>query len=250
MKLVQTILNQNYFQHDNQTFKQQDGLVIGAPISAILSEIFLQYLENNNIIKTHQKHKIVDYHRYVDDILIVYNEKNTNINDTLTDLNKIHTNIQYIIETQINNKLNYLDITIENMNNTLTFDIYKKTTATDLIIHNNSCHPTEHKHAAIRYMTNKLNKYPISTNNKHKETQLINIILHTNGYPPQTLIHIPNTNKISNTTQKQKWATCTYVGSRTRTITRLFRNTDIRIAYRTNNNIQNYLQIKDQNPDK
>jgi hypothetical protein len=33
-------------------------------------------------------------------------------------------------------------------------------------------------------------------------------------------------------------------------MTRLFRNTDIRIAYRTNITIQNYLQIKDQNPDK
>jgi hypothetical protein len=71
MRLVQTILNQNYFQHNNHTFKQQDGLAMGAPTSAILSENFIQYLEHNNILKTLQKHKIIDYYRYVDDIVIV-----------------------------------------------------------------------------------------------------------------------------------------------------------------------------------
>jgi hypothetical protein len=91
-------------------------------------------------------------------------------------------------------------------------------------------------------MINRLNKYPISTNNKHKETQLINTILHNNGYPPQELAHKPN--KITSPIQQQKWATFTYVGNQTRTITRLLRNTGIRIAYNTNNTIQSYLRKK------
>jgi hypothetical protein len=49
---------------------------------------------------------------------------------------------------------------------------------------------------------------------------------------------------------KQKWVTFTYIGSQTRTITKLFKNTDLRIAYRTNNRIQNYLQSKNRDPDK
>jgi hypothetical protein len=148
--------------------------------------------------------------------------------------------------------LNYLDITIENINNTFTFGIYRKPTATDLIIHSNSCHPTEHKHAAIRYTINRLNKYPISPSNKHKETQLINTILRNNGYPPHTYTHKQVTNKITNTVQqqKQKWATFTYTGNHTRAITKLFKNNNIRIAYRTNNTIRNYLQNKDHNSDK
>jgi hypothetical protein len=40
------------------------------------------------------------------------------------------------MEKQIDNKLNYLDITIENIYHTFTFGIYKKPTTTDLIIHN------------------------------------------------------------------------------------------------------------------
>jgi hypothetical protein len=100
MNIVSTILNQNYFHHNNQTYKQQ-------------------HLEHNNIQKTLMKHKVIDYYRYVDDILFVYNEKYTNINHMLTDFNNIHPNIQYTMETQIDNKLNYLDITIEIKNTPL-----------------------------------------------------------------------------------------------------------------------------------
>jgi hypothetical protein len=34
-----------------------------------------------------------------------------------------------------------------------------------------------------------MNTYPISTENKHKETQIINTILHINGYTPQILAY-------------------------------------------------------------
>jgi hypothetical protein len=107
---------------------------MGAPTSAILAEIFIQYLEHNDIIQILQKHHILDYYRYVDDILIIYNENCTNIQDTSNDFNSVHPNIQYTMEMQTDNKLNYLDITIENTNNTFTFNIYRKPTATDLII--------------------------------------------------------------------------------------------------------------------
>jgi hypothetical protein len=180
IKLVKTILNQNYFQHKNKINTQQEGLAMGAPTSAILAEIFIQHLEHNDILKILQKRRILDYYRYIDDILIIYNENYTDINNTLADFNVIHPNIQYTIDTQIDNKLNYLDITVENTNNTFTFDIYRKPTTTDLIIHNDLCHPTEHKHTAIRYMFNRMNTYPISTESKHKETQLIITILHNN----------------------------------------------------------------------
>jgi hypothetical protein len=66
-------------------------------------------------------------------------------------------------------------------------------------------------------------------------------------------MHKQAANKITNTVQqqqKQKWATFTYIGSQTRVITKLFKNSNIRIAYRTNNTIRNYLQNKDHNPDK
>jgi hypothetical protein len=83
-----------------------------------------------------------------------------------------------------------------------------------------------------------MNTYSISINNKYQEifVQHIKIILQNNNYPT---IHIPkhrtkqNKNKTSNIIQKQKWATFTYVGKETRTIPRLFKNTNIKLAYKT-----------------
>jgi nucleoside-specific outer membrane channel protein Tsx len=86
---------------------------MGAPTSAILAEIFMQHHEHNHIVNILQKHNIIDYYRYVDDILIVYNEDNTNIDNTLIEFNSIHPNIQYTIEKQNSNILNYLDISRE-----------------------------------------------------------------------------------------------------------------------------------------
>jgi hypothetical protein len=48
--IISTILDQNYFIHNNQIFQQNEGLPMGAPTSAILSEIYLKYVEHNNIL--------------------------------------------------------------------------------------------------------------------------------------------------------------------------------------------------------
>jgi hypothetical protein len=91
-------------------------------------------------------------------------------------------NIQYTMEKQTNNKLNYLATPTENTHNIFTFKIYRKPTTTDLTIHNDSCHPTEHKNSAIRYLTNRMNTYPTSTNNKYQEIQHIKTILQNNNF--------------------------------------------------------------------
>jgi hypothetical protein len=162
---------------------------MGAPTSAILAEIFIQHLENTDITYILQKHHIIDYYRYVDEILIVYKEDHTNIEDTLNEFNSIHPNIQYTMERQINNKQNYLDISIENTHNTFTFSIYRKSTTSDLIIHNDSCHPTEHKYSAIKYFINRMNTYPVSTESKHSESQLKRQYCIITNTPQNTLIH-------------------------------------------------------------
>jgi hypothetical protein len=67
--LIKVILNQNFLQHNNHHYTQNEGLAMGAPTSAILAEVFIQHLEHNDIIDILQKHNIIDYYRYVDDIL-------------------------------------------------------------------------------------------------------------------------------------------------------------------------------------
>jgi hypothetical protein len=57
--MLQIILQQNYFQFDNQFYKQNMGLAMGASTSAIITETYLQNLEHNQIYDLLTKHKIV-----------------------------------------------------------------------------------------------------------------------------------------------------------------------------------------------
>jgi hypothetical protein len=45
-------------------------LAMGAPTSAILAQVCIQYLEHITVIDILKKFQIIDYHRYVDNILI------------------------------------------------------------------------------------------------------------------------------------------------------------------------------------
>jgi hypothetical protein len=82
-------------------------------------------MEHNYIVNILRKYHIQDYYRYVDDILIVYNEDITNIDDMLIAFNLIHPNIQFTLEKQTHNTLNYLDITITITHKKLSFSIYR-----------------------------------------------------------------------------------------------------------------------------
>jgi heat shock protein HspQ len=64
---------------------------MGAPISSpSFSEIHLQYLENTEIFDILVKHHIIGYCGFVDDILLVYQNSATNINEVLNTSNKLH----------------------------------------------------------------------------------------------------------------------------------------------------------------
>jgi hypothetical protein len=220
---------------------------MGAPTSAILVETFIQHLEHTII------YQIIDYYRYVDDVLIIYNEEYTNIENTLDEFNGIHPKIKFMMERETQNRINYLDMTVIKAHNKLTFNIYRKPTTTDSIIHNDSCHPNEHKKkSAINYSINLMNTYPLTQENKDHELTIINEILKNNGYQ-QLLTTSKYINKAPvNPTQtpqntqkdKTKWATFTYFGAETRTITNLFRNTNLKNAYKTTSTIKHHLQPK------
>jgi hypothetical protein len=161
--IIDTMLGQYYFVHNNQMFQQHEGLPMGAPTSAILSEIYLQYLEHNNILSILSKLRADSYNRYVDSIFIIYNNTRTNIEEVLAEFSNIHKNLQFTIEEKCNNTIKYLDISIFRKSDKLEYNIYRKPTTTSTVIHASSCHPIEQKRTAFNYLINRIGKYPLST---------------------------------------------------------------------------------------
>jgi hypothetical protein len=127
LKMYVLITKSNYFSHDGNLLHQK-GLAMGAPSSAMLSEMFLQFVESNSILDILVNYKILVYLRYVDDVLTVYNHSITDKNLVLQRFNKIHPNLQYTTELEKENKINFLDLTILRGNNSFDFRIFWKHT--------------------------------------------------------------------------------------------------------------------------
>ena len=70
-------------------------------------------MEHLHLARLSTKHKIINYFRYVDDILMIFDSNHTNIQTVLDDFNAVHPKLKFPAEMESNNKINYLDITIE-----------------------------------------------------------------------------------------------------------------------------------------
>ena len=84
---------------------------MGSPTSGIMSEMFLQNKENEHFHNITRKRKIRLLTRYVDDILVIYDSITSNENDIQNDLNSLHSKIKFTHENEIDNTINYLDLT-------------------------------------------------------------------------------------------------------------------------------------------
>jgi len=141
--------------------------------------------------------------------------------------------IKFTLENETDGCINFLDFTIQNKDNKLLFNIYRKPTTTDIIIPKDSCHPPQQKHAAIRHMTNRMNTYRLNDEKKRTKLQTIEQILDNNGYDSSIIEQFskPRQKDNSNNT-KDSWAKFTYFGRETRAITKLFKETRVRVAYK------------------
>jgi hypothetical protein len=131
--------------------------------------------------------------------------------------------------------------------------MYRKPTFTDTITLYTSNHPTQHKFAAIGFLYNRLNTYDLLTEDYEQGEQIIHNIPKNNSFQirsqkPSSLK--PRKQKEPSQIEKQKWATFTYIGRETTFFTNIFRRTNIKIAFCTNNTIGNRLMHKQQTTDK
>jgi len=77
LNMINTIVKQKYFQYEGQIFQPEKGIEMGSPIFSTIAEIYLQYLENICIKLWLHSKEILFYKFYVDDILILYDQRKT-----------------------------------------------------------------------------------------------------------------------------------------------------------------------------
>jgi hypothetical protein len=248
--LLNTILTQNYFQHNDRTYQPSKGIAMGSPISSTAAEIYIQRIEELYIKHFLENKDLTFYKRYVDDILIIYDLNRTSETSIYSHINNIDDHLKFKMTTEEDLTINYLDIAIHRNETNMDVDIYRKPTDTGTVIHSSSNHPHEHKMAAFNYYIHRLLNMPLTDINKTKEWNVIQTIAERNGYHPRTLRnlktrillreHRRNRNNDNENTQ-YKWITFTYHSPLIRRISNMFKHTNLRIAFRTNNMIQQQL---------
>jgi len=90
-----------------------------------------------------------------------------------------------------------------------------------------------------------MNTYNLSTADMQKEKDTIQQILVNNNYDPSILEEIKNKkHHQKHDIERTKWAKFTYTGRETKFITKIFKNSNIRIALSANNTIEKLLTTK------
>ena len=213
---------------------------MGSPTSGTTAEVFLQHLEEAHIKHLLNTNSITFYNRYADDILIIYDSTRTTYESILQYTNRIHNNMRLEPTTETNSRINYLDLLITRNPTKMGTSIFRKPTSTDTTINFYSNHPLEHKLAAYRFHDRMFtlllgevewqeeweslkqiarNNYPINLLQKLKQRR------------QRKLSHLTLLSKSSDT----MWAT--FTSPQIRKITNIFKQTNVKITYKTNNTI-------------
>ena len=181
--LIRTIMEQNYFQHNENFYKPKKGVAMGSPLSGTLAELYLQNIEQKYIKQWLDSEEIYYYRRYVDDIIILINTQKIQEEQLLNKINSINNNLTFSMTQEESNKINFLDLTLIRHNSIIVINIHRKETSTDTVIHYNSNHPIEQKMAAFRYYINRLITLPLTQEGKDTEWTIIQNLAKQNGFP-------------------------------------------------------------------
>jgi hypothetical protein len=92
---------------------------MGSPISITVAEICLQFLEETHIKQWLESGEIVFYKRYVDDILIIFDQNRTNEQTIINQANSIDKHLQFKMSIEENKLTNYLDLSIHRNDNNI-----------------------------------------------------------------------------------------------------------------------------------
>lgn len=134
LEILEFCIDNAYCSFRNKFYKQIFGTPMGSPLSGIIADLVMEKLEYDVLKKL--KFPYFFYRRYVDDIFIIVEENN--INNLLESFNNYNKDIQFTIEIEENNSINFLDITIIRENDLIITNWHHKDTFSGRYVNFNS----------------------------------------------------------------------------------------------------------------
>lgn len=247
MELTKVCLDQTYFAFRDKFYHQTEGTAMGNPLSPFICCIYINSLEDE-FSNQHLFPKT--WHRYVDDILAIV--ETSKIDDTLQFLNSMCPNIRFTVEIENNHRLPFLDLLILRMpNGKIAFDIYRKETATQRYITNDSNHHQMHKRSAFNSMIFRMCKVPLSDKNYEKELSFIYETAVINGYSKDMIdslvkktkrrIHLHNITSLKPIVDKPKFSAINFHPLAHNAVKQCFDNNNVKLIPKSSQKISQLL---------
>ena len=124
MDLLKQCLIPNFCKYDGKFYTFSDGVPMGSPLSSLISEVFMDHLEKEILNSSHHLiEKIGYWHRYVDDILCLWNGDQSDITEFLALISAQYPTINFTAEVG-GDRINFLDLNISISNGRHEFGIY------------------------------------------------------------------------------------------------------------------------------
>ncbi len=184
IRSVKFLFENTFFQFNDKIYQQIFGSPMGLPISPLFADIVMDDLETDCLYELKNIYNIEPtlYKRYVDDTFLII--KKQDITTTLQVFNNKNYHLKFTHEIEINNRINFLDLTIIKHNDQLITNWYQKPTQSNRTLNFNSNHTVQQKKNIIYNLVDRA--ILLSHANFHQENlRIVKQILCENDYPLQ-----------------------------------------------------------------
>ena len=162
--------------HDGY-YRQTDGLAMGAPPAPPLANLWLNKFDP--IIKDEAKL----YERYVDDV--IREIKVHLIQSKIDEINRLHPNLKFTHEVELEGRISFLDLSIIHDNRQLSSTWYTKPTDTSLIMNFHALAPKRYKKSVVEGFVHRIYNACSSWELFDQSIKKAKAILELNQYPEE-----------------------------------------------------------------
>ncbi|XP_072030152.1 uncharacterized protein, partial [Amphiura filiformis] len=184
IELLEFILTTTYFEFRGDIFRQRFGAAMGSPVSPIIANFFMEFLEQQAIATAPIDCKPRYWRRYVDDVLeIIKAGQVQNLTDHLNTIDKTDS-IKFTYEEEKEGKIPFLDtLIVRKPDGSVKLLVYRKPTHTDQYLSFKSEHPLHQKMGVVRTLFDRM--YSVVTDEKDRanEEKHVRGALKNCGYP-------------------------------------------------------------------
>ena len=186
--LLKLAVEDSYFSFDHKLFKQIDGMAMGSPLGPIFANIFLSYHETSWLRSCPVTPFL--YKRYVDDTLWLL-PADSSIDTLMTYMNSRHPNMKFTYETETNNCIPFIGLTISHSDNnnshSYSTTVYRKPTFTGLFTNFNSFTCISYRLSVLRCLVFRALRLCSTADFFLAELNAIKAFLMRNAYPAKII---------------------------------------------------------------